>query len=452
MAPDESPRRSVLFLFWFLLVLLASYRLASLSLFILDSERSEHALVPPRRALGQEALDRPFFLRHNCFTCYLVAAELAAAKTDNLYLVDHYRKPEQKTASQQVIGDRFGIDLYPYPPHFLPVPHALLAAGLDFYQARIAWFALELLVLLVTIGALVIWFGDRAFSPYWLALPLLLLTDTMLTTLQIGNVHPLVICGSLLALLLFETRRPWLGGILLALAIAAKLFPALLLLYLAARRLWSAILWTVAASIALCGVSLWLFDSEPFVAFVQYQLPRLATGEAFSFAFEHPRAMLINFSLMGAIHKLKFFELELDLKPIAGWAVWIYTAVLALVAFAAGRRAGPIDDRRDTPARLQLARSWIALLVLAELRNPFLPWGYGAMPVLLLVAFLWPADGRWSRRPVLIGALWLLFAVALPLPFGPATPALDAGFALVAVGVAICVSLPLALRSHSRRR
>ena len=73
----------LLFSLWLGLAAGAVYRVSSLTLFIADVSRTEHAYQRQFRDLDDPELTRPFFVRHNCSTCYLVAAHLAGSGTEN---------------------------------------------------------------------------------------------------------------------------------------------------------------------------------------------------------------------------------------------------------------------------------------------------------------------------------------------------------------------------------
>lgn len=445
-------RQSLLFVAWFLLTAVVLLRLASLGIFMLDPQRAEHAIDPPVRPLEDPELARPFMVRHNCFTSYLVAADLASRGVENLYLRDHYRAPAENSPIHATIGKTFSVDTYPYPPQFLLLPQAFLRAGLDFFQARSFWYVLELIAFLAAVVALVVWVGDRdRFSRLWLLIPVVLASPTVLSSLQIGNAHFLLVCLVLLALVAFEARQSWLGGLFLGFAICTKIFPGLLLVFLLGRRRYRDVLWTLLAIAALTGASLAVHGTRPYTAFLGYQFERLVTGEAFAFATSAPRAMLVNQSLSGAVYKLAGLGADLDPGSAARVVVWTYTVLLVLLAWLGGRAVrGPLAAE-EPEGRLQLARAWVGLLILAQLRNPFLPWGYGAVPVVVLLALLVPAGGRrWI--PALLGllALWLMFAVHLPLPVGPPDVRLDRGWSLAALAVTLVAGSLVVLRAGER--
>ncbi|MCH7591248.1 MAG: DUF2029 domain-containing protein [Planctomycetes bacterium] len=460
--PEGARFQRIVFVLWIALGALAAYRVVSLGVFMLDVEKIEYAMDPPMRESDDPQMMKPFFVTHNCFTCYLVAAELAKQNVENIYDPARYRDAEEKTVIHETIGDALRIDRYQYPPPFLLLPRLLLATGGDFFQIRTYWFAINVLVFSVTVAALIVWLHGPQFGVCWLAWPILLATPTTLSTLQIGNAHLFVICLSILAMLCFETRRAKLGGALLAFAVVSKIFPGLLLVYLLARRRWWDVGWTIAAMFALCAATLATFGMHPFTAFVSYQLPRIVSGEAFSFAFEYIRPLSLNWSVMGIVAKLDklgwlgAIETGQALKIVS----WLYSGLLLLIVVSVGLRHGlytPSMHRnvRGSGMRLRFARVWLVILVLAQFRSPFLPWVYGGTAVLWLLLLLLPSGGPWLWRTALLGGAYLLISTHVPLPYGPPKSAFDLSYTLIVqLGVlALCLVLVMVeLRGQSHGR
>jgi len=215
--------------------------------------------------------------------------------------------------------------------------------------------------------------GARAllFTPLvWASLP-------TLSTLQKGNVQLSTVALSMIAMVLFERRRCAAGGALLAFATVSKLFPGMLVLYLVARRDWRAVAWTAALGGAFFLLALWNLGWAPYDAFLHH-LPGLVGGEAFP-AFRSPPAMAINMSVPGLVFKLKLFGVPGMSFGAAKVVGWVYTVVVVWATFAAGRRS--LRDG-ETP------HVWLAILVLATLRSPFLPQSYAFFPPLWLLLLL----------------------------------------------------------------
>jgi hypothetical protein len=440
-----------LFVLWLVLSAAAVYRVSSLSIFIIDVGRTDHAFQRQARAVDDPELTKPFFVKHNCSTCYLVAAHLAGSGVDNLYDRKYYRDAVEPTPVHDQIGEAFNVDQYQYPPPFLLGPHLMMLTGLDFFEIRALWFGFSVLLFVLTSGAISVWIAGWRFTPLWLIWPAMLIAPSVIATLQMGNTHVFMVLITVLAMLCFEKRRHAAGGALLAYATLSKFFPGLLIVYLMVRRRWSSVGWTAAAGVVLCLASLVAFGPKPWLAFLDHQLPALANGDAFWFAFERPGPMLGNASIMGLPIKLERIGLPLPGEPraVAQALVWIYTLALTVIVVFAARRDAALDAGR-AEGRLLLARAWVALIVLAQLRSPFLPLVYGNSAILLLLALLLPLE---RVRPALLGLIALgvvAYALILPLPFGPASSAFDYGFGAVSTLVATGLAVVVALRTAAR--
>ena len=189
-----------------------------------------------------------------------------------------------------------------------------------------------------------------------------------------GNFQVMTLAVSMAGMAMFSRRHDAAGGVLLGFAVVGKVFPGMLLLYLAARRAWRPVLATCIGAILIVLLALWDMGLAPFAAFVHH-LPRLLGGEAFA-AFRNPAAVAANLSIPGLVFKLRFFGLP-DLGFGAAKLVgWIYTliAVAVTVLLARRGRGGPV--------------AWITVLVLASLRSPFLPTAYAAVAPLWLLTLL----------------------------------------------------------------
>lgn len=420
------PRRAhtVLLVVWFGLGLYAAGHVAWMSPFMLDVERTRHAFNPATRPVDEDKADPTFFLRHNCYTSYAIAGLLAAQKAENVYDPSQYRDPVQETEIHRRVGEALTIDTYQYPPPFLLLPRLLRWITGDFFRTRALWFAINLLAFTLTAVALARWIGRDAFGPAWLVWPSVLASWVARGTLQVENYHLLVITLSVAGMLALESRRHALGGALLGFVIVSKLFPGVLLVYLVVRRAWRAVVWTLGWMVAYAAATLLVFGTRPYAAFLTYHLPRLASGEAFSFACERIRPLTLNGSVMGLPFKLDWLGWLGGLDPgvVAHLLTWVYTVGLLVAIGVLGVRhvrssSSPVD-------RIDLARVWVVLLILGQMRSPFLPL-YGNIALLWLLPLLFPRRRPASALTVGAAALWIAFATFLPLPWGPPTIRFD---------------------------
>jgi alpha-1,2-mannosyltransferase len=368
------------------LVVLA--QLAPLTAFIID----------PYAATWQASAVRPWQSAHSCVSCYWVAA-VQAPNVPDLYAETVYRPVVSPNVPRRPNLGPFFVDVFEYPPTFLPLPRVLAWTTPDFWGFRRLWFAVNLAG--VVLGLLAIARRlDTALGTHaiWLT-PWALAAPSMIGTLQAGNVQLLFIVQSAVAMLLFERRRHAVGGVLLGYAIASKLYPAVLVLYLLLRGDWRAIGWTAAAGLAITGIALADVGWTPFAAFLDH-LPKILSGEAFPGLFRPP-AIAINSSIPGVVFKLGLFGVPGMGIAAAQVVGWIFTVVMAItIAWFALRRG----DRRLEPL------VWIAILLLATLRSPFLP-GYGTFPTFWLASLVMAVGCARPRIGVAAACLWLVAAV-----------------------------------------
>jgi len=374
--------------------ILALVQLVRLAVFMVDSSQRAYSSVP---SSDWEA-------RHSCLSAYFVAAR-AAGRVPNIYADSLYTRPDDdpKTIRKPLMIGPFNIDVYEYPPPFLLLPRALRLAFPDFMRFRMMWFGLNstvvLLAMLVLARALGPGAGTRALllSPLvWVALP-------TLSTLQKGNAQALIIAISVIALALFDRRRWAAGGALLAYATVSKLYPGLLVVYLVVRRQWRAVAWTAALCVALVALSLLDTGWAPYRAFLA-RLSGLVGGEAFP-AFRNPMAMAINFSVPGLVFKLKLFGVPGMNFAAAKLVGWIYTMIAVAVIVAAARR--PVSES-------QKPLMWLAIIILATLRSPFLPQAYAAFPPLVLLVLLGAMSAPTPRTLAAILLTWLALDIMWP--------------------------------------
>jgi alpha-1,2-mannosyltransferase len=182
----------------------------------------------------------------------------------------------------------------------------------------------------------------------------------------------------------------------------SKLFPGVLLLFLLLRRDWRALGWTAAAGVLITLVTLADVGWTPFAAFLA-NLPKLLSGEAFPGLFR-PDPIAINESVPGLVFKLGLFGvpgMSFGAAKLVGWA---YTLVLVGVT---AWMALYTRDRGKDPLL------WVAILLLATLRSPFLPF-YAVFPPLWLATLI--AAVAWRRAGVL--RITIALAIVLSFTFG----------------------------------
>ncbi len=417
-----SPALSILFM---LAAIVSLVQLARLCVFIVNPAAVNYALGP-HRGVGLS-------IRHLCMTAYFVAAQ-SVATAPNIY--DEYRlyslplQDPDAPRKPRTIGP-FDIDAYEYPPPFLLLPRTLAIVAPQFLNFRMLWFALYGSAVLIGLLAVARMFDPVIGTRVLLLSPLVLGADVTVGTLQIGNIQAAVIALAILAMVLFTHGKYAAGGVLLAFVTVSKLFPGMLIVYLAARREWRAVAWALGFCAALVGISLLDTGSAPYSAFL-HQLPRLLSGEAFP-VFRRPGGVATNLSVPGLLFKLKLFGLpngSFEAMKIVGS---IYTLIILAATVVIGMRR---VTRNEQPL------IWLTILILASLRSPFLPQ-YGLFPVLWLLILLAATVAPAVRTLCLILIAWVTLNIALPI--NGADPRIITAMALLSQAV-IVVLLVLALR------
>ena len=151
-------------------------------------------------------------------------------------------------------------------------------------------------------------------------------------------------------------------------------------------------------------VALSLLDTgrTPYHAFLSH-LPRLLGGEAFP-AFRNPVSIAKNYSVPGMVFKLQLFGLpgtSFEAMRIVGW-IYTLVAVAATVVLAIQARS------RDKQPIV-----WLAILILASLRSPFLP-GYGVLPALWLLTLLAATAAPTAKGLLTVLLAWAILTAAIP--------------------------------------
>jgi hypothetical protein len=422
---DEKAASSSLNILFVIAAIVSLVQLVRLCVFIVNPAAVGFALGP-HRGVGLST-------RHLCMTAYFVAAQ-SVATVPNIYDENKlYSIPTQDPDAPRkprTIGP-FDIDAYEYPPPFLLLPRTLAIVAPQFLNFRMLWFALYGSVVLVGLLAVARMFDPVIGTRALLLSPLVLGADVTIGTLQIGNLQAAVIALAMLAMVLFTRGKYVAGGALLAFVTVSKMFPGLLLVYLAARREWRAVAWTVGVCAALVGISLLDTGSAPYSAFL-HQLPRLLSGEAFP-VFRRPGGVATNLSVPGLFFKLKLFGLPNGSFAFMKLVGSIYTLIILAATLVIGMRR---LTRNEQPL------IWLTILIFASLRSPFLP-SYGLFPVLWLLILLAATIVSATRAlfPMLIA--WVILNIALPV--NSADPRIIAAIALLSQAV-IVVLLVLVLR------
>ncbi len=352
---------------WAVLALVMLVQISRLSAFMTDRDVTWGSTFPPVA----------FTVTHMCMASYVHAADLTRHKDANLYDPTHYPNfglTEAEDIRTSVAGlQSYLDDSFHYPPPFLLLPRLWLGLSNDYLVIRSVWFALQILMFAAFAVLLARWIGGSTGAWALWMLPLVLASMPTLFNFQFGQIHLFTIWTAMAGMLAFEIKRPALGGLLLAGGVASKLFPGILVLYLLLRGRWRDLAWTAAFSVVFALLSVAVTGTTPFVQFFSFLLPRLVSGEAFSFVTD-TLVITTNLSVPGTVWKLDLLGIQGG-DALLGPASTVYTLLILAATWFAAR----LDV--DRVRRVQI---WLSLLILASLRSPLVPV-YGVAPVLWLM-------------------------------------------------------------------
>jgi hypothetical protein len=159
----------------------------------------------------------------------------------------------------------------------------------------------------------------------------------------------------------------------------------------------------------LCGAIYAVVGPAPFRAFVEYELPRLSSGEAFARPFSRPFAVAHNMSPFGI--SLKLEKLGVPGMSLASGRIiaTLYGLVLLALAIWVARR-GLAHALAATGATGEIS-VWLALLSLGTLASPFAPASYVLASVVWLVAI-----DREDFSIPFAGIVWIATSAPFLLP------------------------------------
>ncbi|HND34412.1 MAG TPA: glycosyltransferase family 87 protein, partial [Myxococcota bacterium] len=361
------------------------------STFIADHREQSYGLVP----------ENEFINYHSCLSAYIQAARLARDGVENVYAAELWWDQEAtpKALAYKEEYRPFRLDSYAYPTPFLLVPTLLAQAG-NFVAQRGVWFALSGLYVALGLWIVGRWVGGTSGRTALLLIPLVWVSTPSTLLLHVGNAHGWVVVSAMLALVAFERRRPALGGLLLAFAIISKISPGLLLLVLLVQRRFREVGWTLLGCLLFTLVGIGAFGTGSLLAFVQYEMPRLASGDALRFLAED-HSVPINIAPFGMPFKLAALGLPLsDPWAAARTLGTLYSVVIVVVTAIGAWRGG---------GRRAQAELWAGVLTLAALRSPLAP--VYAMLSLVWLFTLHAVDLKGLRSQLGLALLWIFVIV-----------------------------------------
>ncbi len=343
---------------------------------------------------------------------YAEAARLLAEGGHDIYDLRLYQ-PRQ-------LGP-LNVDPYHYPPPFLLVPQAIHGVTADFWHFRALWFTLQALVLAGAIVLTCVWLGGFAGTVALTGGMLLLTLPGVLFGIQQGNFQVTAAPIAIVAIILISGRRVSSGALLLAYAAAAKIFPGILVVYLAGARRWRALAWIGVCGALLLALTLLTQGTRPTIDFVTHALPQMSSGAAFPHT-EWPRTATMNWTAYGVTVRLRNLGVAaLDQRTGLRIASVYGLLVIGLAALAGWKGRISNDVVAGRIALLQVA---LALVALASFRSPFAGAPYGSMSTLWLMAFVAAGAPNMRRAAIWLTAMFVLGMAIWSLPspaYGPTT-------------------------------
>lgn len=280
------------------------------------------------------------------------------------------------------------------------IPFALLDAQSPL-AARLAWYAA---------GLLFLWFGvkhwsrsiDTASSLARVGFPLICVLFPLQTNFEHQNLNPLLLFLLGYAAFAFSRDRHAMGGVAIGTAAALKVFPALLIVYLAYRRLWAAFAAAVGTAVALTLVPMLRYGPGAADQFMAWW--RISNGG-------WPTRSQ-NQSLVAAVDRAVtgFGEPHVTLSDtLLTPVVTALLAVALIIAF--------VSATRRSPPTAAISREIATVTVLAVLLSP-IAWDHYWVLVFpaFLVAFTDTAGQQWSRAAVWLAGV--LTSALTPLTLG----------------------------------
>ncbi len=394
------PVRTVL---WALLMLITLTQTSRLSSWVTDP--NEEWMI---------TTDHPLFAEHLCMTAYIYAADLNRQGIDNVYDKSHYPGMNPEAAVHTSIANLSPEDPYQYPPQFLLLPRLAIALTNDFEIIKIFWLFLQALFFGFVAWSVARFIGGDVGLRAALLIPLLWISFPVLSNMQYGQFHLMSIMLAVAAMMWFSQGKYHIGGASLAFAVISKAAPAILLIYLLARRRWKEVGWTLGYAGVFSLLALAVVGPKPFVAFFTYQIPSLQSGSAFAFEEVWPelRDLIIagNQSPFAFIFKLDALGIPGMTMTLAKATHLVYTLAVVAFAFVASK----IEGNRHRQLLI-----WLALLNLAAMISKG-AWGdYIPIGTIWLMTFM--VKDMWTtvRQRVLMATMWVFMFLSLgvlPLP------------------------------------
>jgi hypothetical protein len=241
--------------------------------------------------------------------------------------------------------------------------------------------ALDAVLYLACAAILFSWLRARLDAPVALAAVALVfgLMQPAFDTIAYGQIDIVLLLLVTLAFMALRAGRPAAVGLAVALAALLKLYPLVLVIFLAARREWRAVAWTAAWLVALVFVGVAVMGWREHVIYAAQILPRIGGGTGW---VENQTVNGFFCRLLAAARRPEpVHDRAVDLLT---WAGFLLAAGAAAVV--ATRRPEP----RSRAAALQLG----LFLVVMVLAVPAAWIHYETVTILTFLVLVWAAEER----------------------------------------------------------
>jgi hypothetical protein len=309
----------------------------------------------------------------------------------NLGLDPYLNHPENGGAIQHPRMNYPEISGYIYPPTLLPLFGAL--AKLSYDDARTAWLAIDVTAFALLIACAVAVSRGRRLEVLTAAVLLTMVSFAFFYHVHEGQIDMLVAALSISAFLLYPRWKGWPSAALLAVSVAMKVSPILLVAVIALYfRDWRFLLKVLACGVVVLLGSLALVDFALYREFVVKILPTIAGSDSspynqtpLRFWWKYPAAVKIG-SALG------------------------YAALLFLV-WIAGKNSRRL---RQAERRVDLRTERLAVLLLAVvlmlLFSPLawqMAYVWAIVPMALMLTATPPRGKEWAVVVLSVGAALL---------------------------------------------
>jgi hypothetical protein len=243
--------------------------------------------------------------------------------------------------------DHLGVDqpLVGFIPLTLPsILPALPLSSLPPLQAKRWWLLMNLLFLLLIAVLLK---ASTKLGARRIALLTFLAVVPLRSSFLFGQMHILVLLLLTLAAYLYFEDSFFSSGVLLAIAAAIKIYPALFLIFFVLKKQWRAATGLIVGLAGVAFTSIYIFGTEACQLYAREVLPRALRGEV-----TDPYNVAWN-SFTALLRRLFVFEPELNPTPVAHLPSLyaflqpaVHSVIFMVFLWAIGSKTRDLDGRK----------------------------------------------------------------------------------------------------------